>query len=240
MSEYKVYREGDISPVELAWCSYMTKQQYEDVCIQYRDICTELESHTVNEDDRKITAYTQILTDIQGFHKFMEQFEIYNGNVNFNQFKEIILKRYSKFNGSGNIFECSFFQNSIECMLLYYQMCEDGIMDFYLEAFDVLKSKKFRLLYLKTMDIKSTINTIKRERIDEQGNEIWFSLMLRYLEESPYGKTHNLNGFDGLFSHLKRRRNIELRIIDSIIGKEALIIDSKNYDINEIIVWCKN
>ncbi len=28
--EYKAYYEGDISPVELAWCSYMTKAQYEE------------------------------------------------------------------------------------------------------------------------------------------------------------------------------------------------------------------
>ena len=238
--EYKVYREGDISPVELAWCSYMTSEQYEEVCIQYRDICADLESHTVTENDRKITAYTGILTDIPGFHKFMEQFEIYNGNMDFKQFKEIILKRYKKFNEVGNIFECSFFQNSIECMLLYYQMSDDEIMDFYLDAFDILKSKKFRLIYLNAMDIESTIDTIKRERGDEQGNEIWYSLMLQYLEQSPFGKTHNLKAFDGLVSHLKRRRDLELRIIHRIIGKDSIIIDSKNYDINEIIVWCKN
>lgn len=238
--EYKVYREGDISPVELAWCSYMTSEQYEEVCIQYRDICADLESHTVTENDRKITAYTGILTDIPGFHKFMEQFEIYNGNMDFKQFKEIILKRYKKFNEVGNVFECSFFQNSIECMLLYYQMSDDEIMDFYLDAFDILKSKKFRLIYLNAMDIESTIDTIKRERVDEQGNEIWYSLMLQYLEQSPFGKTHNLKAFDGLVSHLKRRRDLELRIIHRIIGKDSIIIDSKNYDINEIIVWCKN
>lgn len=238
--EYKVYREGDISPVELAWCSYMTSEQYEEVCIKYRDICADLESHTVTENDRKITAYTGILTDIPGFHKFMEQFEIYNGNMDFKQFKEIILKRYEKFNEIGNVFECSFFQNSIECMLLYYQMSDDEIMDFYLDAFDILKSKKFRLIYLNAMDIESTIDTIKRERVDEQGNEIWYSLMLQYLEQSPFGKTHNLKAFDGLVSHLKRRRDLELRIIHRIIGKDSIIIDSKNYDINEIIVWCKN
>lgn len=240
MPEYKLYREGDLSPLELAWCSYMTSEQYEEVCIQYRDICADLGSHTVTEEDRKITAYTQILTDIPGFHKFMEQFEIYNGNIDFKQFKEVILKRYEKFNEIGNVFECSFFQNSIECMILYYQMSDDEIMDFYSEAFEILKSKKFRLLYIKAMDIESTIDTIKRERIDDLGNEIWFSLMLQYLEKSPYGKTHNLKEFNGLVSHLKRRRDIELRIIDRIIGKEATIIESKNYDINEIIVWCKN
>ncbi len=240
MPEYKVYREGDISPVELAWCTYMTRRQYEDVCIMFGDIGTELKVHTVTERSRKITAYTRILTDIQGFHKFMEQFEIYNGTIKFSQFKEIILKRYLKFNGLGNVFECSFFQNSIECMLLYYQMCEDEIMNFYLEAYDILKSKRFRLLYLNVEDINHTIDIIKRERIDEKGNEIWFSLMLQYLEKSPHGTRHNLKGLDGLTSHLNRRRDLELKVIDQIIGKEALVLHSKNYDIAELINWCEH
>lgn len=238
--EYTVYREGDLSPVELAWCSYMTKEQYEKVCKQYKDISIELEAHTVTEEDKKITAYTQILTDIQGFHKFMEQFEIYNGNIKFKQFKKIILERYAKLYGGGSIFECSFFQNSMECMLLYYQMCETEIIDFYSEAFDILKSKNFKLLYINAVDIENTIDTIKKERIDDQGNEIWFTLMLQYLENSPYGIEHNLHGFGDLISHLKRRRDIEIKIVNEIIGKKAFIISSKNYDINKIITWSKH
>lgn len=239
-SDYKVYREGDLSPVELSWCSYMTSVKFEEVCFQFKDIDAELRAHTVNDGSRKITAYTQILTDIPGFHKFMEQFELYNGNVAFNQFKEVILKRYSKFNGMQSIFECSFFQNSIECMMLYYQMTYDEIMEFYTEAYDVLRSKKFRLLYLNAIDIESTIDIIKRERTDQQGNEIWFTLMLQYLEKSPYGIKHNIKELSGLISHLEKRREIELNVIDRIIGKEALVIEAKNYDINEIIAWCNN
>jgi Mg-chelatase subunit ChlI len=40
--EYKAYYEGDISPAELAWCSYMTKEQYEEVissCDKYQKYC---------------------------------------------------------------------------------------------------------------------------------------------------------------------------------------------------------
>jgi hypothetical protein len=217
----------------------MTKQQYEEVCVQYREIQADLEAHTVTEEDRKITAYTQILTDIKGFHKFIEQYEIYNGNVKFTEFKKIIMNRYSRFEGSGNIFECSLFQNSIECMMLFYQMREDEIVGFYSEALDILRSEKFRLLYLKVNDIESTIDTIKRERTDSQGNEMWFPLMLQYLEQSPYGKIHHLKGFDGLVSHLERRCEIELKIIEQIIGKDALVLEAKNYNISEVIEWCK-
>ena len=37
-TDYTVYREGDISPVELAWCAYMTKEQYEE----YEKLGTEI------------------------------------------------------------------------------------------------------------------------------------------------------------------------------------------------------
>lgn len=30
-TDYRVYREGDISPVELAWCAYMSEDAYRAV-----------------------------------------------------------------------------------------------------------------------------------------------------------------------------------------------------------------
>ena len=35
LPEYKVFREGDYSPVELAWCAYVTKMQYMDILERY-------------------------------------------------------------------------------------------------------------------------------------------------------------------------------------------------------------
>jgi GTPase SAR1 family protein len=237
LPDYKAYREGDLSPVELAWCSYMTIQQYEKVCNRYQDIASEIEAHTATEGDKKITAYTQILTDIPGFHKSMEEYEIYNGRVSYPEFKDIIFRRYSSFQGNGNIFECSFFQNSIECMMLFYQMSEKEIKDFYLEAYELLKSKNFRLLYLDVKDVALTIETIRKERVDTKGNELWYPLMIRYLSESPFGKAHNLKNFHGLIYHLKRRMKLEKSILD-LIGKDVLVLDSKNYEMDNIIHWC--
>jgi len=234
--EYKVYREGDLSPVNLAFCSYMTTEQYMQIHHKYTEISKDLDDNTLTEGDLKITAYTQILTDIEGFHKYMEHFEIYNGNIDFNRFKEIIFKRYSNFYSNGNIFECSLFQNNIETMILFYKMSDDEIMEFYSEAFYILKDKEFKLLYLDVIDIESTIDRVKRERTDTRGEEIWYTLMIQYIENSPYGKMQHLKGFEGLVSHLQRRRNLELKVISSIVGKDALILDSENYDINKIMV----
>jgi hypothetical protein len=238
LPEYKTYREGDLSPVELAWCSYMTMEQYQEVCNSFIGIQSELKAHTVTEGNKKITAYTRILTDIQGFHRFMEQYEIYNGRVSFPEFKEIVLQRYSSFQEKGNIFECSFFQNSIECMMLFYQLSDREIRDFYREAYDRLKNKGFRLLYLDVEDIEAAIVTIKDERVDTNGNELWYPFMLQYLNESPYGKKHNIKDFEGVIYHFNKRIDTERSIISETIGKNALIVPSKDYKIDEIVSWC--
>ena len=70
---------------------------------------------------------------------------------------------------------------------------------------------------------------IRRERSDEEGNELWFPLMLRYIEESPCGRSHGLKGLDGLLKHLERRRALEHRIIDEIFRENTVVLKSKGY-----------
>ena len=33
--EYKVFREGDYSPIELAWCAYVSKDTYSSILKKY-------------------------------------------------------------------------------------------------------------------------------------------------------------------------------------------------------------
>ena len=41
-----LFREGDYNPVELAWCSYLTKEQYEAVLGKYAEIADEIKKNT--------------------------------------------------------------------------------------------------------------------------------------------------------------------------------------------------
>ena len=220
LPDYRAYMEGDLSPAELAWCSYLTQEQYAKILEKYPSVAEEIKGYTLREGRKRIIAYTRILTDIPGFHKDLEQYE--------------------KMPEDGNLFECSFFQNAIETMLLYYQMEEGEIMDFYIRAFEILKKKNFRLLYLDTSNLEATILQVKKERVDTTGREVWFELVLEYLENSPLGKTRGLQGMEGLLSHLKRRRNLESRIIKEILGERACVLQSKAYDIKAVSKWCRS
>ena len=96
-------------------------------------------------------------------------------------------------------------------------MEDDAIIDFYSEAYNRLKDKNFKLLYIDSDNIRENIIQIKKDRVDINGNEMWFPLMMNYLKESPYGKVHNYKNMDDMINHFERRRQIEKRIINEVI-----------------------
>ena len=114
LPEHTVFREGDYSPVELAWCTYTTEAQYQNVLEQYPSLAEEIRAKTVTEGQHRIICYTQILTDVPDFHRNLEKLEIYNGNLDRESFEAVVLERFGRWNGEGQIFECSIFQNIIE------------------------------------------------------------------------------------------------------------------------------
>ena len=287
LKDYHTYREGDLAPIELAWCSYMTENEYNNVLEKYPDIADEIQKWTKQENSHYIVAYTRIITDYPGFHKYMEEFEIYNGRKSFDEFKEIIYGRFEKFkclecrdniknvnslnnsnnynsfsnldnfeksdmldnsNGSdifnkskefsneGNLFECAFFQNIIENLILYYQLEDDEIVEFYRELFEFVDKDTFLLLYLDSNDIEENILKIKSERVDAAGNEMWFPLMMAYLANSPYGVAHGYKEFSHLIEHFKHRQLLERRIIAEVIKENAMIVPSKAWDKEQIEV----
>ena len=70
--EYRIFREGDYSPVELAWCTWMSESEYREVLHRYPSLVEEIEKNKVREGNHFVVSYTKILTDIPGFHKDLE------------------------------------------------------------------------------------------------------------------------------------------------------------------------
>ena len=232
--ELNVYHEGDYSPVELAWCAYMTREQYSQILEKYKEIKADIEAKSHAEGERMVVCYTQIMTDVPGFHKDLEQYEIYNGRVSFEDFKKTVLGRYRNWNGDGSIFECSLFQNTVEDMILFRCFSDEQIMDFYREVAEVLKDKEYRIEYLKTSDIPSSIGIIRKERSDDAGNELWFPLMIGYFNESPYAVKNGVSGEEALFNHFKHRQDLELKICEEVFKDHYVLLQSKGYSKEDI------
>lgn len=227
LPESHVCREGDYSPIDLAWCARMTEEEYRQTLSRYHSIREEIISNTIRENDHYIVTYTKILTDIPNFHRELEEFEIYNGRKLLKDFQEIVFSRYESFSETGYLFECSFFQNILEELILFQELEDEEVIEFYRKLYGIIDRERFLLLYLYSERPDEQIKIIKRERSDHQGNELWYPVMLQYLASSPYGKRHGYQGFDDMAAHFRHRQQLELRIIDEIIGKQAMILPAK-------------
>ena len=233
--DYHVYSEGDYCPVELAWCSYMTEPEYHQALAAFPALEDEIRKHTTKESGAYVVEYTRILAERRDFYEYMERYEIYNGRRTLDEFKQILLGRYTAFRSHGNLFECAFFQNTVEELLLYGNLSESEILSFYKELFETLKHKNFFLIYLHSEQIEENILQIKRERSDENGNELWYPMMLAYLNSTPYGKEHPFETVTDMVSHFKRRSQLELKIIKEVLGTQAVVIPAKAYRIEELV-----
>ena len=233
--ELRVCREGDYSPVDLAWCTWMSKDEYEVVLERYAEIKDEIVKYTIEENGHFVIAYTKIITDIPNFHKDLEKYEIYNGRKDFVEWKEIVFKRFEKFRGTGYLFECAFFQNIMEDLILFHACNDEEIVEFYRELFGRVDKEKFQLFYLYNENIEEILQVVKKERSDHAGNEMWYPLMMNYLKESPYGKTHGYEGFDDMVAHFKQRQMLELRVIEEVLGEHAVVLPAKEWKIEEVL-----
>lgn len=227
---YAAYREGELSPIELAWCSLTTEAQYDGAKKAFPELAGEIDGSTVMWDGRYVTAYTKLRWTPE-FYGYMEKYEIYGGRRSAAEFTDIVTSRFGSFRGSGNIFECSFFQNIIDELLLFAEYDDGRIEAFYRRLIPLLDLKRFRLLRLLPEDIGAGIGKIRRERVDSEGRERWYEDMTRYLRSSPYGKRAGIS----LESYFRERIAAEDRVLSLLPGCCCRNIRGFDYKLTEII-----
>ena len=127
------------------------------------------------------------------------------------------------------IFECSLFQNTVEDMILFRQASDEEIMTFYRLIREALDGKEYRIIYLKTDDIRANLDVIRKERSDASGNELWYPMMLGFFNDCPWSKARGLQGNNDLIDHFRHRQNLELRICEEIFPDRSVILRSKDY-----------
>ena len=229
--ECKHLEEGDYSPVELAWCAYLSKEEYERVLKDYPELSSEITEKSHPENDRMVVCYTKIMTDNFGFYNDLEQFEIYNNRVSFEDFKAIILSRFKNWKEDGFVFECSLFQNIVEDMILFREQSDEEIIAFFREIKDTIKDMPVKIVYLESKpdDIRKNLETARKDRTDEAGNEVWYQIMCDYFNNSPYAVKNGLKDEEGLIEHWTHRQELELRICKEVFPEQNVILQSKEY-----------
>ena len=228
-----LYNEGSFHPADLAWNAYIPVEKLDSILAPYQSFHGEIDKHTHIEDDYAIVSYTQVKTENESFFKDMESREVYDNRVPFEVFDSLHRKRWSYFCQQAEIkdeltiFECAFLQNHISELMLIQLADIDMMKQHFNSLIQTVIPLSPILVYLSQANVRETIERVAAQRFSEHGS--WIDGFTHYMENTPYGKLHQIHGFDDVVKCLEKRKEAELEIIKAL-PIHTIVLENKNYD----------
>jgi len=235
-----LYREGDAHPADMAWNALLTRDEMDEVKKNHPRLIPKLDDLTRQDGDQFILAYTKIGYEAMGseLQEFFASHEVYDGRVPLEVFEGLHRRRWAEFAGLAMdhpdtvyLFECSFLQNHVNELLTAHNKSEAEILAYLNALAAPVMPLNPILLYLDQPDPDETIRRVAAERVNppESGRPDWIQLVIRYVEDSQYGRTHGLNGLDGALHLIRERKKIEMAVWPDLKMDRA-IIPNPDYD----------
>lgn len=238
----RLFKEGEAHPADMAWTAYVPKAEYEKLLACNKEYAGAIEANTKVEEDYSIVSYMKLgLTSNQSeLMRYFEKHEVYDGKVSFDIFEKLHFKRWKQFAESADentiyIFECAYLQNHVNELMGFHHKDTKFILDYMVKLITTVKDLNPKLIYLSQPNIRKTIERVAMERVsfDEERWEDWIHFVIKYIENSPYGKENEFKGFAGVIKFLEARKKVEFEIIKKLDIDKA-IIDNPNYDWEEV------
>jgi len=228
-----LYNEGGFHPTDLAWNACIPVESLNSVLAPYESFRNEIDKNTHIEDDYAIISYTQVKTDDKAFFKEMEAREVYDNRVPFDVFDELHRKRWSAFGKQAKekneltVFECALLQNHVSELMLLRLADIEALKTHVSTLIQTVAELSPILIYLSQPNVRETIGRVAKQRVFENGN--WIDGIIHYSENTPYGKLHNIKGFEGAVQIFEERKRMEIEIIKSL-PISSIILENPNYD----------
>jgi hypothetical protein len=232
------FSEGDLHPIDLAWCSVMNKEELDHVLLTYPELKDEILRLTKKEEDKYITAYTRVSHEkvSQAFYNEMKSYEIYR-TKDLETFLDAHIKRYEYFSKNYDqdtlyIFECIFLQNHITELILNYNQQKEDIIAYFKRLIKPLIDMHPMIFYIYQTDISHIFNKTIEERRTNQPDKYrdWIDEVIIYLESTTHAKSLDFLGKEGMLRFGHYRQSLEQKVMKKL-GVEYKVFElDRDYD----------
>jgi len=235
--QVELYNEGDLHPIDLAWCSITSKNNFDELCETHSNYREQILSHSKFLGNTVVTAYTKVKVndaDVSLYDDF-SVYEIYRTN-DFQRFKDTHLSLWKTFNTSHKkntiyIFECIFLQNHINELILKFTLTKKQMLLYFQDLIGSLNDIETHVLYIKPMNIKQTFDFVIKERKSYNINyKDWIELVIEYLEKTKEGPKLGYSGYQGALRYFTDRQEIECKLIPKLNTKSIIFEHHGDYN----------
>jgi hypothetical protein len=234
------YQEGHLHPVDLAWCSIFSEEEYDHVLIECSEVKDALIHHTKRLGEQYVVGYTNIGLPMKDprIKTYFEPKEVYGGRVDAEVFIDLHQKLWSDFFGSNHdediaIFECAYLQNHVNEMMLMYDYDEESIIRYVTGLIPQGSKIDVELIYLDNENVRETIERVAAERVssDKSKWDDWIDLVLDYIKNSRYGEINKCSSLEDVYTFFEKRVKLEHKILTQL-DFPVHVINNPGFDFN--------
>lgn len=230
-----LFIEGDLHPIDLAWCSYTDDDIYQQLLERFPALALQIQSHSRFEQDRWITAYTQVRPAPKAFYDAFEEHEVYRYE-DLEPFHNIHIERYQRFADTADdatyIFECVLLQNHINELILKHDLTPSEMVAYFQSLLEPLQSHDIQLIHLVQGDVATTLKrVIEERRSDNPDWPDWIDLVVEYIERLPHATPKGYLGMDGALRYFEDRQTIEQELLPRLDISYMTVVVNDDYDL---------
>lgn len=233
----KLYLEGDKNqPADYEAVALLNEKEYEDILKKHPENSKIIEKITQKNKKGYLLNYKEgieffLKEENKDIFEKINKKDIYELPLELHQ--ELILEKWDEFSKKLKnedeiyIIECSFIQNPITYSLIREGASEKEVMKYIKKIEDRIISSNPLLIYIEQDDYEKVFKNAVEERPIE-----WKNFFIDYYTNQGYGKENNKKGLKGTIEVLKKRQEIEQKILNNLKIKYQ-IINNSNYNISK-------
>jgi len=233
----KLFLEGEIDqPADYESVAFLNEKEYEETIKKHPENSKIIEKITQKNKKGYLLNYKEgieffLKEENKDIFEKINKKDIYELPLELHQ--ELILEKWDEFSKKLKnedeiyIIECSFIQNPITYSLIREGASEKEVMKYIKKIEDRIISSNPLLIYIEQDDYEKVFKNAVEERPIE-----WKNFFIDYYTNQGYGKENNKKGLKGTIEVLKKRQEIEQKILNNLKIKYQ-IINNSNYNISK-------
>jgi hypothetical protein len=223
------WREGDFDhPADFEGVACLTKAGYQDLVLRYPELIASFQEHTSVRGDDHLLKYRKMQHDHpqkidQSLMDELSRLDVYDG-LPMDEYCRLALDRWQDFcdavknSDEVTLMECVFLQNPLTVLLARHDAGPLFPYQHIEKLTDVIRELNPLVIYLQPENVSRALLHVRAER-----PKAWADFVTWYLTEQEYGKTHNLEGYEGVIQFYEMRQKLEVEILLGLPVRQLVI-----------------
>jgi hypothetical protein len=231
----RFWREGNYDhPADFEGIACLTKARYRDLCLRYPEFTGLFLEHTSIRGNDYLLKYRKMQhlhpqKIDQALMDELSHFDVYDG-LPMDAYCRLALDRWQDFcetamsSDEVTLLECCFLQNPLTVLFARHDADPHFACQQVAKMTKIIRELNPLLIYLQPKNVTHALQHVRAGRPEE-----WADFVTWYLTGQEYGKTHNLEGYEGVIQFYKMRQKLELEILRSL-PLQQLVIEHSGHE----------